>query len=951
MKKLHILHIILLFALSIHAQNWTQITKAVASDRAEDDRFGCKVAISGDYAIVGAFLEDEDASGGNTASSAGSAYIFKNIAGIWTQIQKVVASDRNGSANFGSSVDINGDYAIIGAPNEDYDASGSNYIINPGVAYIFKNISGTWTEIKKIVASDRARDEFFGNSVSISDNYAIVGAYQEDISTSYTTNEGAAYIFTNNLDSWTQLQKIVSSDRASADFFGISVSISGDYIIIGAHYESEDVLGANSLSNAGSAYLFKNNAGTWSQVQKIVAGDRDTYDQFGVSVSISGDYAIIGAQTEDHDVSGTNLLSNAGSAYIFKNNSGTWSQIQKIVANDRGAGDAFGFSVSISGDYAFIGACYEDENASGSATLSAAGSAYIFKNNTGTWAQFQKIVSSDRAIDDYFGYSVAISGDNAISGAYYEDHDASGQNYLWAAGSSYIFSNSTTWNGSTWSNGTPTSSQSANVDGDLTISTGLSANNFTIYPGADVTINSSQTLTVAGDFIINSDATSTGSYINNSGTLTVTGDKTVQRYVDGGTNGYVHYVSPSISDATAADLLDENLGDYNVYKYVPGGSPVWSRVFSSTSLGAGSGYCVAYDNNKTIVFSGTLNDGNVNVTVSNSGTAYNLVGNPYPSRLDADAFVTDGDNSEISGAIYYWADDHTAGSGYSTADYATWTTTGSTGSSGGGTSTAANDYVEVGQGFFVLASSAGTLIFKNSHRVHTASADFYTPAINEVQRLWLKLTNNEYDYSNDILIGFLEEATNDYDRLYDAVKNQGNENLSFYSIIENDDRNFVIQGLPIPTSEKEIKLGYFAKQAGIYTIDIDNMERFDGYSIVLVDKEMNITVNLLETDYSFTTASGEFDERFSLFISAKSSSVEEANQDVKIYSSENLIYLNIPQDENYCISVYDMLGKKVYSSIPSSIGFQSIDLGLKTGFYLVKVKNETSEYTEKVFLK
>ncbi|MBT3423126.1 MAG: T9SS type A sorting domain-containing protein, partial [Bacteroidetes bacterium] len=154
-----------------------------------------------------------------------------------------------------------------------------------------------------------------------------------------------------------------------------------------------------------------------------------------------------------------------------------------------------------------------------------------------------------------------------------------------------------------------------------------------------------------------------------------------------------------------------------------------------------------------------------------------------------------------------------------------------------------------------------------------------------------------------------------------------------------------------PTSEKEIKLGYFAKQAGIYTIDIDNMERFDGYSIVLVDKEMNITVNLLETDYSFTTASGEFDERFSLFISAKSSSVEEANQEVKIYSSENLIYLNIPQDENYCISVYDMLGKKVYSSIPSSIGFQSIDLGLKTGFYLVKVKNETSEYTEKVFLK
>lgn len=138
--------IIFLFCLSIllsgslYAQSWNQIIKATASDMAEQDEFGSAVSISGDYAIVGAHLEDEDENGNNTKSKAGSAYIFKRNGNNWTQIKKLVASDRNNDDEFGFSVAISGDYAIIGAPYEDEDVSGNNNKPNAGSAYILKRI-------------------------------------------------------------------------------------------------------------------------------------------------------------------------------------------------------------------------------------------------------------------------------------------------------------------------------------------------------------------------------------------------------------------------------------------------------------------------------------------------------------------------------------------------------------------------------------------------------------------------------------------------------------------------------------------------------------------------------------------------------------------------------------------------------------------------------------------
>ncbi len=437
MKKCFISVFVCVLSLSgLFAQNWDQIIKAVASDRATNDHFGYSVAISDNFAIVGAYWEDHNISGADSLSKAGSAYIFARSADTWTLQQKIVASDRAADDLFGISVAISGNYAIIGAYQEDEDATGANTLINAGAAYIFYNNGSTWSQQQKLVAADRYVYRYFGNSVAISGNYAIVGAEREEKDANGenpVTSAGAAYIFYYNGSAWIQQQKVVASDRASYDEFGLSVAISGGYAIVGTSNESEDANGENTIGNAGSAYIFVRDDEIWTQQQKIVASDRETSDYFGCSVDISGDYVIVGAYDEDEDTSGVNSLNSAGSAYIFVRNVDTWSQQQKIVAADRAESNWFGYSVAISGDHAIIGAYREGWNT---------GAAYIFVRDTTGWVQQQKIIASERETFDYFGHSVDISGDYAIVGADEEDEDASEENTLYVAGSAYIFEQS-----------------------------------------------------------------------------------------------------------------------------------------------------------------------------------------------------------------------------------------------------------------------------------------------------------------------------------------------------------------------------------------------------------------------------------------------------------------------------------------------------------------------------
>jgi len=438
--------VVLLTALNsvAYAQDWSQILKAVASDRGSADYFGWSVALSGDYAIIGAPFQD---SGDN--QNAGTAYIFRNFNGQWKEVKNLAPPVRQANDNFGWSVDISGDFAIVGAAGEQ-GASGAVYIFE-------KNKGGedNWGEAKKVRASTPAFGDMFGYSVSISGEYAIIGAHLESedpFETNTATASGSAYIFFRGFggpDNWGQAKKLTAPVRAEGDNFGISVAISGNHAIVGAHSEDQDASEANTLENSGSAYIFVKGEGgpdNWSLVKKLTATARSANDYFGRSVSISGNYAAVGAYWEDDDATEATPLGEAGSAYIFgkdQGSAGNWGVVKKVTASARNAGDNFGVSVCISGDFLIVGSNFADDSA-GSNMLSASGAAYIFSKNqggAGTWGFVKKITPSAMENNDHFGYSVAITNAYVFVGSIYEDQDSFETTALTDAGSVYIFAN------------------------------------------------------------------------------------------------------------------------------------------------------------------------------------------------------------------------------------------------------------------------------------------------------------------------------------------------------------------------------------------------------------------------------------------------------------------------------------------------------------------------------
>jgi len=397
--------------------NWSATpteSKIYASNAGAGDFFGQSVSINSDgtYAIIGANREDSG------AFDAGSAYIFTRSGSTWTEQQQITASDAESTDLFGDAVAISGDgsYVIVGAPFEDTVGSAA------GSAYIFTRSGSTWTQQQKIQSSDIQADDRFGDSVSISSDgsYAIIGARQEN------SKRGAAYIFTRSGSTWTQQAKLTASDAQANDEFSWSVSMSSDgsYAIVGAL--REDTGG----TDAGAAYIFTRSGSTWTQQQKILSSDIETGDRFGISVSINSDgtYAIVGAYFE------ATGGSNTGSAYIFTRSGSTWTQQQKIQASDAAAGDRFGQTVSINGDATYLIASAQYEVSEGTDT----GAAYIFSRSGSTWTQERKIRASDATANVRFSSDVSMSADGnyAIVGAIFEDTQATnaGAAYIYEAG-------------------------------------------------------------------------------------------------------------------------------------------------------------------------------------------------------------------------------------------------------------------------------------------------------------------------------------------------------------------------------------------------------------------------------------------------------------------------------------------------------------------------------------
>jgi hypothetical protein len=266
---------------------WSQQAKKVPSDPQQYGNFGKKVAIDSGTIVVGATNYGDN-------SGQGAVYIFTGSGSSWSQQQKLVASDASAYDYFGQDVDIDGDTLVVGAYNEDSEAS------NAGAAYVYTRSGTTWTLEQKLTASDGQADDNFGWSVAIDGDNLIVGAWYED---SEGSNAGAAYVFTRSGTTWTQQQKLTASDGAANDNFGntvaIDVSTAPATVVVGA---------TGAGSGVGAAYVFTRNGTTWTQKAKLTSSSAD---HFGSAVGIDDDVIIVGDSSDDTGAT------NKGSATFF----------------------------------------------------------------------------------------------------------------------------------------------------------------------------------------------------------------------------------------------------------------------------------------------------------------------------------------------------------------------------------------------------------------------------------------------------------------------------------------------------------------------------------------------------------------------------------------------------------------------------------------------------------
>jgi hypothetical protein len=322
----------------------TETAKLTASDAAIGDGLGSWVAISGNTIVAGASGE----------GNYGAAYVFVKPPGGWSdgmETAKLTPSDAAVGAEFGISVGVSGDSIVVGARGDDENGG------NSGSAYVFVQRPGGWatgTETAKLTASDGEEMDLFGNSVAIDGDTIVAGAHGDD---DQAFAAGAAYVFTRPTGGWTtgtETAKLTASDGAEQDFFGIFLTVNDDTAVIGA---SADDVGGND--NQGSAYVFERPGGGWAsgtETAKLTASDGAWNDEFGKAVTVSGDVVVVGAHWDDW---GGGSIFDEGSAYVYVKPVGDWAdatETAKLTASDGEPGDEFGTSVALDGDTLVVGA-------------------------------------------------------------------------------------------------------------------------------------------------------------------------------------------------------------------------------------------------------------------------------------------------------------------------------------------------------------------------------------------------------------------------------------------------------------------------------------------------------------------------------------------------------------------------------------------------------------------
>ena len=420
------------------AQQWIQEGKVQHANNTSGDKFSYSVALTGNLAVLGAPFNDTNSSLYNGNGSV-SIYEYDGV-NAWNWKQDLTISSQGSLPRLGWSLALDSTTIFAGAVGDHLDTLGTHPMMAAGAVYAYqKQANGQWGFSQKLVASDRSREAYFGWSMALDQNHLLIGARFDcfnNLGGDSLTGAGAVYFFKKASNgNWVEHQKVVASDRDPDDSFGSAVAIKGDWAVVGAWLEDHNVAGQDSLDMAGAAYvLHRDTNGIWTEVQKLVSPDRAASELFGCSVAIGDSTLMVGCYGDsESDTAGSNPIPYAGAVYVFVQNvNGAWVFHQKLLASDRALQDAFGNSLALEGNRLLAGAFQADPP--GVSFQQRYGAAYVFEpDNNGMWQETAILSASDGSDPDRFAFSLALSGDKALIGAPYKQAER---------GSAYFFSGS-----------------------------------------------------------------------------------------------------------------------------------------------------------------------------------------------------------------------------------------------------------------------------------------------------------------------------------------------------------------------------------------------------------------------------------------------------------------------------------------------------------------------------
>jgi hypothetical protein len=972
-KKITLL--ILLCSPIINAQNWgEQILNH--PNVAVGLQFGFSVAIDGDYAVVGSPMDNDQ---------TGSASIYKkDVNGVWNHHQKLEAYvGKHANEFFGWVVAIQGDFVFVSALTDRLNEQ--LFQIPTGSVMIYKkDANNVWTGIQRLRASDPGHADSFGSDIAVEGNNLIIGARSQGYDANgenFMWGSGAVYIFSFDERNtvWNQTQKITSPDRVSYDVFGQSLSISGDYLAIGSKNDT-DVNDANPVGGNGSVFVFKKDNGVWTEVQKLKPSI-SVNSKFGWGdVSISGDYIAVGAK--DLDFFDNNQY-YYGLVFMFKKDeNGVWQESQ-IIKTDFPA-ENFGTNLSLDKNLLLVSAPESSVRNNNNSNISGVGLSYLFvKNTQNQFVLSETIKASEVIVNSKIGGGTA-NGEEGFSGVAIKDNqfiigapNSKRPGNVNLTGVAYISGDLDTfvpqyinWTGNLDSNwGEPQNwdiNRLPNPIDNVTIPDVVNAP--IVQPGQKpvindlhnldiVTIDTYASLTINGN--LNQENTIQINTIEEiSSSLILLGNQTNNTppntiYNRSVTGNKLHLIASPLINVAIDDFvlnsplaIDPNNANNLGLAFYNNNNSVLD-FYQAGSVGSGNfingkGYGVLTSENTILNFTGKLKDTNLeNYPIVENTNGWNLIGNPYPAFLNAnsDANATENilteniDNLDpVAANIYLWNPNTNTYNPIGNGQFAA--------------------YISPGQAFFVKSKIGGGVININkTFQTHRGEVLFFK---NEASnKIILELTDNTLIANTTI--AFNETMTNGLDVSFDAAVFDGLPNtFSLYTQLKesHSETPFAIQYLPeINDNTTSVNVGVFHDQEKELSLQLKEINLDPNKFVYLEDKVTNIFTNLKENNvYTFThTPANNGVNRFEIHIQSSALSIQNlATLHLNIYKKDaNTLQINGLVDESQ-LSIFDMNGKTILQNKKVSPTESSVSIPkVSSGLYIIKIIDKNGKQLTK----